>query len=263
MTKKHHPCATDPYSYDDWQDMVGWPLKKKVKWSRKTLFTELHKAENPIVSFSGGKSSEVALHLALDFSVWDSSAIYNNTGVVYPETTPFVKRLADEWGFELHITEPEKSFWECVEDYGFPSSSRERSGDPRCCYWLKTRPMRMFVKDNKIDLFITGEQSTESVTRRVTFMQYGEAFRYRRWKANHEVRKCKPVEIWTDADVWDYLEKENLPVNPAYEKYGIGRTGCFTCTGFDGWEAKMRKFSPALYKRVKREKDGLKTLDDF
>jgi len=257
--KKHHPCATDPYSYDDWRNMVGWPLEKKIKWSKKTLFTELYKAESPVVSFSGGKSSEVALHLAMGFSIWKPVAIYNDTGVVYPETTPFVEELADEWGFELHMTKPEKSFWECVREYGFPNGSRERSGEPRCCYWLKTRPMRNFVKNNKIDLFVTGEQSTESGTRRVAFMQYGEAFRYRKWRTKHKVRKCKPVDIWTDEDIWNYIEDENLPVNPAYEKYGIERTGCFTCTAFKGWEEKMKKFSPKLYQKVKEEMANART----
>jgi len=257
LGKKHHPCATDPYTYDDWQDMVGWPLEKKIRWSKKTLFVELRKARNPIVSFSGGKSSETALHLALGFSVWNPSAIYNDTGVVYPETTPFVEKLAEEWSFGLHITKPEKSFWECVEDYGWPHI-REGNDEPRCCYWLKTRPMRMFVKDNGIDLFITGEQSTESVTRRVAFFQYGEAFEYRAWRTPHKVRKCKPVSIWTDDDIWEYIDQENLPVNPVYEKYGIERTGCFTCTGFIGWEEKMKKFSPKLYQRVKKEVENAK-----
>jgi len=259
---KHHPHATKPYSHDDWKEMKEWPLEKKVKWSKKTLSEELDKAERPAVSFSGGKSSEVALHLALSFA--NPRVVHNDTGVVYPETKPFVKELSDKWGFDLTVTEPRKTFWECVDEYGWPETRTAGGTEPRCCYWLKMEPMRRFIKENRIDLFITGEQATESMQRRVNFLLYGEAFKYRKWSfKDHDLRKAKPLSIWTDDDIWNYLEGQDLPINPAYEKYDIDRTGCITCTGFDGWEEKMRKFSPALYKRAKREKDGLKTLEDF
>ena len=100
--------------------------------------------------------------------------------------------------------------------------------------------------------------------RRVNFLLYGEAFKYRKWSfKDHDFRKAKPLSIWTDGDIWSYLEGQDLPINPAYEKYDIDRTGCITCTGFDGWEEKMRKFSPALYRRAKKEKDQTTILEDF
>jgi len=260
--RKHHPHATKPYSYDDWEEMREWSLRKKIKWSRKILYVELRKAEKPVVSFSGGKSSEVALHLTL--SLYDVEAVYNDTRVTYPETKSFVEELSEEWGFDLTITEPRKTFWECVDEYGWPETRTGGGTEPRCCYWLKMEPMKRFVRENGIDLFITGEQASESMQRRANFLLYGESFKYRKWSfKDRDLRKAKPVSIWTDDDIWSYLKEHNLPVNPAYEKYDIDRTGCIPCTGFDGWEEKMRKFSPSLYKRVKREKDGLRTLEDF
>jgi len=265
--KKHHPNATDPYSYEDWKEMVEWDLEEKVKWSKRKLLTELKKSTKPAVSFSGGKSSEVALHLALSFdTVPKVRVVYNDTGVVFPETTPFVKKLSKKWDFDLTITEPEKTFFQCVEEYGWPEprSGGPGHGEPRCCYWLKMRPMKKFVKKNDIDLFVTGEQGTESMNRRVNFLQYGASFRYEKWcSKKHQVWKCKPVVIWTDDDIWNYLRENDLPINPAYEEYGIDRTGCFTCTGFDGWEEKMRNFSKELYQRAKREKDDQLLLEEF
>jgi len=259
---KHHPYATKPYSHDDWKEMKEWPLEKKIEWSKKGLSNELKKSREPAVSFSGGKSSEVALHLALIFS--NPTVIHNDTGVAYPETKPFVKKLAEEWDFNLTITTPRKTFWDCKEEYGWPETRTSGGTEPRCCYWLKMEPMRRFIKENNIDLFITGEQATESMQRRVNLLLYGESFKYRKWSwENQELRKSKPVSIWTDEDIWNYLEENDLPINPAYEKYDIDRTGCFTCTGFENWEKKMRNFSEELYQRAKREKDSQILLEAF
>lgn len=261
--KKHHPNATDPYTDKRMREMMGWELEEKIKWSKRKLLTELKKSMKPVIAFSGGKSSEVVLHLALSFnSVQNIEVIYNETGVSYPETTPFVKRLAEEWDFNLTITEPRKTFFECVEEYGWPEPRHKKK--PRCCYWLKKEPVKRFMYENKADLIVTGEQASESYNRRLVFLQYGESFPYKKWsKDDHEIWKAIPLAIWQDGDVWDYLKREDLPVNPVYEKRGIDRTGCWTCTGFKGWEEKMRNFSEKLYQRAKREKDSQILLEAF
>ncbi len=253
--KKYHPNATDPYEYEDLEELWNYSLQEKISWSKDLLRKELDKSENSVVSFSGGKSSQVALHLALKI---DSGAdvVHNDTGVMYPETGKFVEELAEKWGFKdnLVVTEPEKDFWEVVEENGWPSY-REGDGEPRCCFWLKTRPMRELVKENDYDLIVTGEQADESSTRRVSFLQYGGSFQYRKWGIDN-LRKAKPLSIWRDVDIWEYIEENDLIFNPVYEKYEIQRTGCVTCTAFQGWEKKMRKYSEDLYKRIKKEKDG-------
>jgi len=254
--KKYHPCATDPYSYDDFQEMIEWDIDKKLLWSTTILFQVFNRTENRVVAFSGGKSSLVTLHLALNLDGWEEpDVVFNDTGIMYPETKPYVKELSEEWDFNLIITKPQKGFWECVEEYGFPET-RTGSGEPRCCFWLKTRPMREVVKDKKYDLMITGEQGTESMQRRLSLMQYGGFFEYHKWNIDHKLYKAKPLAIWQDKDVWDYIERNNLPINPAYEKHNLDRTGCVTCTGYKGWEKEMKDFSMKLYKKIKKQKDG-------
>ena len=39
---------------------------------------------------------------------------------------------------------------------------------------------------------------------------------------------CNPIIDWSDADVWDYIESEKIPVNPLYE-CGFSRVGCVGC----------------------------------
>lgn len=38
----------------------------------------------------------------------------------------------------------------------------------------------------------------------------------------------KPIVDWTDSDVWSYIRKYNLPVNPLYNQ-GLNRVGCMIC----------------------------------
>lgn len=41
------------------------------------------------------------------------------------------------------------------------------------------------------------------------------------------VIQLKPIIDWTDKDVWDYIHKYNLPINPEYKTKG--RVGCIVC----------------------------------
>lgn len=41
------------------------------------------------------------------------------------------------------------------------------------------------------------------------------------------VIQLMPIVDWTDGDVWDYIHKYNLPVNPEYEH--SRRVGCIVC----------------------------------
>lgn len=41
------------------------------------------------------------------------------------------------------------------------------------------------------------------------------------------VIQLKPIIDWTDNDVWDYIHKHNLPINPEYEH--SKRVGCIVC----------------------------------
>lgn len=43
--------------------------------------------------------------------------------------------------------------------------------------------------------------------------------------------QLKPIIDWTDEDVWNYIRKHNLPINPEYETHK--RVGCLVCPKAD------------------------------
>lgn len=41
--------------------------------------------------------------------------------------------------------------------------------------------------------------------------------------------KKSPIIDWTDDDVDQFIERNNVPLSDAYTKYGFTRTGCMSC----------------------------------
>jgi 3'-phosphoadenosine 5'-phosphosulfate sulfotransferase (PAPS reductase)/FAD synthetase len=38
-----------------------------------------------------------------------------------------------------------------------------------------------------------------------------------------------PMKFWTNENVWEYIEKNNIELSEAYTKHGYKRTGCYGC----------------------------------
>jgi 3'-phosphoadenosine 5'-phosphosulfate sulfotransferase (PAPS reductase)/FAD synthetase len=139
-----------------------------------------------------------------------------------------------------------------MRKYGFPGSVRstQKGGHtPKCCFYLKEKPMIDYVKRNKIGGIFVGIMGSESTNRRSLALRYGAMhYTVQPWYCH----KIWPLMHWTDEDVWAYHDLHDIPRNEAYAKYGITRTGCATCTNFLDWEKVMEKWNPKMYARIKR-----------
>lgn len=209
---------------------------------RKALDT----ASNPIVAFSGGKDSTVVLDLVrqVDDNV---PAIFNNTGVEYPETVRFCKTIPD-----LTEVKPDRTFWDCVDEYGWPMS---KGKNPKirgnaCCYYLKEKPARQFYKENNIDLVFTGLTEGESRMRFMMLRHHGPYY----FQKKEKVWKCHPIHDWSEDEVWDYIHQRGLPYNPIYDN-GAVRCGCGPCTAYLSWKKRLARENPKLL-RIVLQKQG-------
>lgn len=214
------------------------------------------------VACSFGSCSVVVLHMALQIDP-DVLVVFNNTGVEYPETLRYKEMLVKDWKLNLVETKPIKSFWQCVEEYGFPLLRGKRSrkygnpGKPPCCRFLKEIPMREAAKKHGIRAVITGLRAAESRARMFAFAQLGQNY------ASHkffDIVKFNPIAFWTHDELWKYIREQGLPVNPIYRK--VARSGCMPCTGYTNWEAQLAKVNPRMYRYVQKLR-GVALFEDF
>jgi len=84
----------------------------------------------------------------------------------------------------------------------------------------------------------------ESYQRRWSIIRWGD-YKYSKKKKTYRIL---PIAYWNTLDVWQYIEKYDLPWNKAYEY--VDRVGCIVCTGFVGWEKQMAQVYPGLYKKI-------------
>jgi len=250
---------------EDWQFK---PYEDKLKIAHATIQEALAQSRRQAVAFSGGKNSLVVLHLVLQYKP-DVVVAFNNTTAEYPETVKYVRWLAKEWNLNFYEVKPEMTFWQCVKKYGFPtlrSWKRQGIAEPPCCRYLKTEPVSKFYNKKAIDCFFTGITAFESRYRKIRIVDSGLMPIVKHvghdGKLNRPTLSVKPIGLWDEIDVWKYIDENNLPVNPAYEKYGVGRTGCRWCTGHIGWQKRIARDNPRMLRKILRMM-GQSNLEDY
>ena len=220
---------------------------------------EIH-GDTLAVSCSFGACSVVVLHMALKFNP-NIKVVFNNTGVEYPETYAYRDLLKEKWHLNLIETKPVKTFWQCLQEYGFPLARKQYSAKvakerkeahqqfhkPSCCIYLKELPFKQVCKDYSIQATLTGLRCAESSVRMFTLAQRGQYYHTSKWGS---LWRYHPIGFWTHKQVHDYLKDNNLPVNTIYKK--VDRCGCMPCTGFLHWEKQLSKTNLKMYRVVQK-----------
>lgn len=168
--------------------------------------------KNTAVSFSGGKDSLVALDLAVRAGI--KRAVFVDTTIEFEETFHYVSIIRDFYDIDFAIVQAPTDFFSLVKLIGFPSR-RFRW----CCEVFKFAPLSDYSRQREIDYFVTGLRREEHFTRQD----------YQITDNNPLViaRQFNPIINWTTQDVWKYIWKYNLPINPLYEQFK--RVGCWCC----------------------------------
>lgn len=200
------------------------------------LALELDSEHGYYLCDSGGKDSSVIKELA--FMAGVKFAIHHHhTTLDYPDTVYFIRRERERWTkleIEYDIDYPKESFWQLA----LKKSCLPMRIARYCCTVLKEGG-----GENKVA--ITGVRWAESANRKrlrgiaeVQEKNKGNSLILNNDNADNRriIETCQlkgkrivnPIIDWDDEDVWEFLHKYNVPVNPLYAA-GFKRVGCMLC----------------------------------
>lgn len=235
------------------------PLEAKILIAKRRIRDWYeHWNGHVYVSISGGKDSTVLLDICRKMYP-DIPAVFFDTGLAYPEVREFVKTLDN-----VTWIRPKMTFREVIEKYGYPVISKAQAryiyeyrttnseklrrlrwkgrGSQHkyrislkwrfmvdapfkihycCCDALKKRPAHIYERETE-NKPIVGNMASDGNERTFNYVRTGcNAFDSKR-------PISKPLSVWLEEDVWEYLHRFNVPYSCIYDM-GYPRTGCMFC----------------------------------
>lgn len=247
--------------------LLNKSLKLIKDWEEGALF------RNPrgfVVGYSGGKDSDVLVHLFRRAGV-RFCVVHNHTTLDMPETVYYIRRKFKEWelqGIDCKIYYPQMNFWSlCNEKKMLPlrqtrfccAELKERNDIPEIRFALKSFGVRR-AESNKRALH---RDSIE--TRNREDYKDLQKFHFDNTEDVKQIGACytnnyffvNPLAYWSTDYLWDYIEGEKVEVNPLYRE-GFDRVGCMLCPMASTCERKRE-----LKRWPKFEKRFIKLADDI
>jgi len=269
--------GTREYRQAHIQEMQAWSLDKKITHSLKRI-KEFYDAEDGkvYISFSGGKDSTALLHMVRSLYP-DVVAVFSNTTNEYAEILDFVKKTENvttltpvmtfnetikKYGFPLISKKASKSirtlrnptennvgvrklYLEGINSKGQKSPrwklakkwlsllDVEFDVTDECCKVLKKDPFMKYERETGMKGII-GTQVSESKQREGSWIDYGCNI------IDSKRPLGRPMSIWTENDIWEYIKRFNIPYSKIYDDVideetgevlidGEKRTGCAYC----------------------------------
>ncbi|TQD40751.1 sulfate adenylyltransferase subunit CysD [Haloflavibacter putidus] len=182
--------------------------------------------QNPVILFSGGKDSILVTHLAKKAfypSKIPFALMHVDTGHNFPETIAFRDKLIKDLDARLIVGSVQESI-----DKGRVA---EEKGKNATRNKLQITTLLDAIEDNKVDCAIGGGRRDEEKARaKERFFSHRDDFgqwdpknqRPELWNILNgkyfegEHFRAFPISNWTEMDVWNYIQRENIQIPSLY-----------------------------------------------
>ena len=144
--------------------------------------------------------------------------LFLETGYHFPETYAYRDQMTER----LHLNLVNLASKQTVAQQESQFGILYQNAPDRCCGMRKVEPLFRGLDDYGV--WFTALRREQSPTR--ANLQPVDHFRLPTGK---QLLKVSPLADWTNADVWAYLKRRDIPVLPLYHQ-GYTSVGCAPCT---------------------------------
>lgn len=196
-------------------------MNKLDKLENQSIFIireSYYKFKNLAVLWSIGKDSTTLMWLIQKafFGKIPVDVLHIDTGYKFKEIYEFRNKYAQEWGLNLVITKNVQII---------------ENNKLSCCNHLKTNALKNIINKNKYDALLLGIRRDEHGIRAKerVFSPRNENFewdytnqppeiwgQYTSKQNDEQHTRIHPLLHWTELDIWEYIQRENIPIVNLY-----------------------------------------------
>ncbi len=212
----------------------GLPLEAKKAVSDIVIRRALDTDRKPVLLWTGGKDSTLALHLCLGVARREGMEappiLFVDHGQHFPETWSFTEEIAQREGLQIIVARNEDllaAAGEGAESVHLNALDLENQEEALRAglegkhvslsldtavgnHLLKTVALNRALRRHDFDTIITGILWDENPARS------GEVFFSPRDDPPHT--RVHPILLWSEREVWNYTLENRLPIHPLYKR---------------------------------------------
>ncbi len=166
------------------------------------------------VACSFQKEASVVLDLMLRAAP-DARVFTLDTHVLFPETYETWQEVERRYGIEIDVYQG----MTLARQATVHGDELWRRDPDACCAIRKVDPLREAL--THVDAWVAGVRRDQS-SERADSPKLG-------WDERHGLWKVNPLADWSEEQVWDYIERYDVPFNALHQR-GYGSIGCTHCT---------------------------------
>jgi phosphoadenosine phosphosulfate reductase len=171
----------------------------------------------PYLTMATAFGPEGCVIISMLAQVAPETHVFNlDTGYQFQETLDLRNKLAERFGIEVEMKQPELTVPQYEALHGGPLY---QTNPDQCCFDRKVRVLRDAVLGKHA--WMSGIRRDQSADRaRAAIVG---------WDKKFNLVKISPLANWTKGNIWQRILDENVPYNPLHDQ-GYPSIGCWPCT---------------------------------